>query len=89
MAVSTLLDLEIQCAMCFDHWSFWSKITPKTLMLESDLIVVELSLISIGEVSFFLNKHRQVLASFTFIPDFLSQLSVGHVTMQIVGRRAV
>ena len=52
MAVSALLDLEIQCAMCFDHWSFWSKITPKTLMLESDLIVVELSLISIGEVSF-------------------------------------
>ena len=73
MAVSALFDFKMQWAICYDHWSFWSKITPNILIVFLDKIETPLIFTLIGAASLAWNKHRSVLVSFTFIPDFFSQ----------------
>ena len=51
MAVSAFLDFKMQWEIWSDHWSFWSKITPKTFILFIDFIFTLFKTISIGAVS--------------------------------------
>ena len=53
IALSALLDLFIHWEIWSDHWSFWSKMTPNTLMLVFDLIVIPFNLISMGGCHFY------------------------------------
>ena len=52
MALSALLDFEMQSAMWSLHCNFWSKMTPKTLIDFVDVMISLFNLTLIGGVSF-------------------------------------
>ena len=65
MALSALLDFEMQSAMWSLHCNFWSKMTPKTLIDFVDVMISLFNLTLIGGGGIFLIKQAQ--ASFGIV----------------------
>ena len=73
IALSAFIDLLIQFEIWSAHWSFESKITPRTFIFLFEVTIFPYKLSEIGVESPLWNRHRSVLDSLTFIPESFNQ----------------